>query len=93
MEAVDEVIEIYPHECDQCLSPLRASDQLGEPLRHQVWELPQGKASVTEYQFFSRQCSGCNHLTKSEKHWPQLCGAYTSRPARSNSIRAHRPAI
>ena len=71
LEAVDEVIEIYPHECDQCYSPLRSSDQLGEPLRHQIWELSPPKANVVEYQFYSRQCSQCSQLTKSEKHWPQ----------------------
>jgi transposase len=69
-EAVDEIVEIYPQECTQCHSPLRPSDQIGEPLRHQVWELPSVKASVKEYQFYTRQCSQCSHLTKSEKNWP-----------------------
>jgi transposase len=73
VEAVDEIVEIYPHECDRCHSILRPSDQTGEPLRHQVWELPQVKASLTEYQFYSRACSQCLYLTKSEseKHWPK----------------------
>ncbi len=71
LEAVDEIVEIYPHECDQCHSPLRTSDQIWEPLRHQVWELPQIKASVTEYQFYTRQCSQWWQLTKSEKDWPK----------------------
>ena len=47
-QAVDEIVEIYPHECEECHSPLRSSDQLGEPLRHQVWELPQVNARVRE---------------------------------------------
>src|SRR5436853_7626020 len=34
-EAVDEIVEIYPQECTQCHSPLRPSDQIGAPLRHQ----------------------------------------------------------
>src|SRR5947209_15216536 len=38
-ETVDEIVEIYPYECTQCHSPLRPSDQIGEPVRHQVWEL------------------------------------------------------
>jgi transposase len=71
IERVDEIVEIYPQECDQCHSPLRPSDQLGELLRHQVWELPKVKARVCEYQFYSRQCSQCSKLTKSEKNWPQ----------------------
>src|SRR3954466_4118306 len=69
LEAVDEVIEVYPHECAQCHSPLRASDQIGEPLRHQVWELPAVKAKVREYQFYTRQCSQCSQITKSQKDW------------------------
>jgi hypothetical protein len=71
VEQVDEIIEIYPHECANCHSPLRSSDQIGEMVRHQVWELPQVKASVREYQFYTRQCSQCLHTTKSEKPWPQ----------------------
>lgn len=70
VEAVDEIVEIYPYECAQCHTPLRASDQLGEPLRHQVWELPKVKATVKEYQFFTRQCSQCSKLTQSHKNWP-----------------------
>jgi transposase len=71
LETVDEIVEIYPHECTQCHSPLRPSDQIGEPVRHQVWELPPVKAWVREYQFYTRQCSQCSHFTKSEKNWPQ----------------------
>jgi transposase len=71
VENVDEIVEIYPHECVQCHTPLRASDQIGEPLRHQVWELPVVKASVREYHFYSRQCHQCGQLTKSEKKRPQ----------------------
>jgi transposase len=70
-ETVDEIVEIYPHECTECHFPLRPSDQIGEPVRHQVWELPQVKARVREYQFFTRQCSQCCQITKSEKNWPQ----------------------
>lgn len=69
-ETVDQIVEIYPYECTQCHSPLRSSDQIGEPVRHQVWELPQVKARVKEYQFYSRQCSQCSQITKSEKNWP-----------------------
>lgn len=69
--AVDEIVEIYPQECQHCHAPLRSSDQIGEVVRHQVWELPPVKASVKEYQFFTRQCTQCCQLTKSEKHWPK----------------------
>jgi transposase len=71
VEAVDEIVEIYPHECTQCHAPLQSSDQIGEPLRHQVWELPVVKARVKEYQFYTSECRGCSQLTKSEKNWPK----------------------
>lgn len=71
LEAVDEVVEIYPHECAHCHAPLAVKDPTGEPLRHQVWELPPVKAQVKEYRFFTTQCSQCLWLTKSEKKWPQ----------------------
>lgn len=67
VETVDEIIEIYPHECDQCHAPLNASDQIGALLRQQVWELPKVNARLKEYQFFTRQCHWCLHTTKSEK--------------------------
>ena len=71
VEQVDEVIEFYPQGCEHCHAPLHPGDQVGEPLRHQVWELPVVKASVKEYQFYTRQCKHCLQLTKSEKNWPQ----------------------
>jgi transposase len=71
LEEVDEVIEIYPQTCEECHFPLRPSDQVGEPLRHQVWELPLVKARVKEYQFYTSECNHCLQLTQSEKSWPE----------------------
>ena len=71
VEQVDEVIEFYPQDCGHCHAPLHSDDQVGEPLRHQVWELPVVKASVKEYQFYTCECKHCLQLTKSEKNWPQ----------------------
>lgn len=53
LDSVDEIIEIYPQACQYCHIPLRSSNQIGVPLRHQVWELLPVKASVKEYQFFT----------------------------------------
>jgi transposase len=71
LEQVDEVIEIYPQVCEQCRFPLRPSDQVGQPLRHQVWELPLVKATVKEYQFYTSECNHCLQLTQSAKNWPK----------------------
>jgi transposase len=71
LEQVDEVIELYPQDCGHCQGPLCPSDQVGEPLRHQVWELPVVKAAVMEYQFYTSQCKHCLQLTQSQKNWPQ----------------------
>lgn len=48
LEQVDAVIELYPQDCGHCHAPLHCGDQVGEPLRHQVWELPVVKATVKE---------------------------------------------
>lgn len=61
---VDSVQEWWPQVCEQCLGPLRASDQLGPAQRHQVWEIERVRAKVTEHQFFGCECSGCGHLTQ-----------------------------
>lgn len=80
LEQVDEIVELHPSECSHCHSPLEAevSDPGTEPepepeppVRHQVWELPVVKASVTEYRFHSRQCRQCARLTSVHAQgWP-----------------------
>src|SRR6516225_1050525 len=42
------VIRCVPPICRRCAAPLSGTDP--QPLRHQVWELPEMKPSVTEYQ-------------------------------------------
>lgn len=67
---VDEIIALHPTACQHCQGPLRPSDQVGEVVRHQVWELPVVKAQVTEYQFYTAQCSHCQQPTDSQQLWP-----------------------
>lgn len=66
LEKVDHLIELRPLHCanPECLCPFKASDQLGLPWRHQVWELPPLQAEVTEYQCFTYECSQCQQLTQ-----------------------------
>ena len=52
------VIPCVPSACRRCGQELQGSD--AEPLRHQVWELPEIKPLVTEYQQHRLTCScGC----------------------------------
>jgi transposase len=57
-EQCQEVIPCLPTECRRCGNELQGVDL--EPLRHQVWELPEIKPMVTEYQRHRLACScGC----------------------------------
>jgi transposase len=54
-----EVISCVPTECRRCGKLLTGTDP--DPLRHQVWELPEIQPSVTEYQQHRLICScGCS---------------------------------
>jgi len=57
----DEVHSLQPSECRRCGQPLRGSDP--NPLRHQVWELPEIKPLVTEYQRHRLGCKRCGETT------------------------------
>jgi len=58
-EQCQEVVPCLPSECRRCGKPLTGTD--AEPLRHQVWELPEIQPLVTEYQQHRLVCScGCS---------------------------------
>ena len=60
----DEVETLRPTECRRCGERLCGSDQ--EPLRHQVWELPEIQPHVTEYQRHRLVCRCCGETTGAE---------------------------
>jgi transposase len=60
----DDVQSLKPTECRRCGAKLSGSD--AEPLRHQVWELPEIKAQVTEYQRHRLACPSCGETTCAE---------------------------
>jgi len=60
-EDCDEVKTLKPKECRRCLGKLSGSDPV--PLRHQVWELPEIKPVVTEYQRHRLGCPWCGQTT------------------------------
>ncbi len=59
-----QVIPFVPRRCARCQAPLPARPRPGdpEPSWHQVAELPEVAAQVTEYQGHYRTCPGCGHL-------------------------------
>jgi transposase len=57
----NETIPLKPTECRRCGAKLSGSDP--EPLRHQVWEVPEIKPHVTEYQQHRLTCPCCGETT------------------------------
>ncbi len=60
----EEVVTLKPTACRKCGRTLRGNDC--DPLRHQVWELPQIKPLVTEYQRHRLCCPHCHETTCAE---------------------------
>ena len=59
-----EVVTLLPSVCRRCGDRLRGQD--AEPLRHQVWELPEIRPLVTEYQLHRLSCPACGITTCAE---------------------------
>ena len=60
-EECDQVESLKPTECRRCGERLSGCDL--SPLRHQVWELPEIKPLVTEYQRHRLECPCCGETT------------------------------
>jgi len=60
----DKVQTLKPEECRRCGTRLTGND--AEPLRHQVWELPEIKPIVTEYRRHRLSCYDCGTVTCAE---------------------------
>jgi transposase len=60
----DDVQSLRPTQCRRCGAKLSGNDP--EPLRHQVWELPEIKPHVTEYQRHRLTCPSCGETTCAE---------------------------
>jgi transposase len=59
-----EVVVLKPGACRRCGKELTGQDD--DPLRHQVWEVPEIKPIVTEYQRHRLTCPGCGEATCAE---------------------------
>jgi transposase len=64
VEQCTHVVPLIPKTCRRCGQRLAGSDP--EPLRHQVWEIPEIKPLVTEYQRHRLTCLGCSTSTCGE---------------------------
>jgi transposase len=60
-EQCQKVIPLQPDACRRCGTQLAGFDS--EPIRHQVWELPEIKPIVTEYQQHRLACPCCGITT------------------------------
>jgi transposase len=60
-ERVDQVVEHYPAACAHCRTPLRddPATVVGDPVCHQVTEVPSVRAVVTEHQLYRVCCPAC----------------------------------
>lgn len=54
---VDQVVDCEPRGVCECGAAVQAVD--GAPIRHQVFEVPQVQAQVSEYRRYAGRCSGC----------------------------------
>jgi transposase len=63
-EQCQSIIPLKPETCRRCGAGLIGSDP--EPLRHQVWEIPEIKPLVTEYQRHRLICPCCRTSTCAE---------------------------
>jgi transposase len=63
-EQCHDVLTLKPHGCRRCGEPLSGDDPA--PWRHQVWEIPEIKPIVTEYQRHRLTCARCGETTCGE---------------------------
>lgn len=80
-EAVDRVIRHWPAWCQHCQAPLSAGlvAVIGEPVRHQVTELPPVRAEVTEHQLYRVRCLECGGETRASLPPDVPAGAFGPR--------------
>jgi transposase len=67
-DRVNRIVPYLPTTCAGCHAPLPAEPGPGdpEPTWHQVAELPELAAVITEHRGHARTCPGCGHLNRGE---------------------------
>jgi transposase len=77
---VDQFVPLHPSHCPDCLQQLSSSlPPVGPPLRQQFFELPEVKPTVTEYQYHTVCCPGCNRFVTAPRPADVPPGAFGPR--------------
>jgi transposase len=63
-ERVNATVDLVPDACRHCQRRLHTRDDVGDPRRHQVTELPPIEADITEYRCHRRRCPACGKTTQ-----------------------------
>jgi transposase len=65
-ERISATVPFIPRQCEYCRKPLPARPGPNDPAptRFQVAELPEIKATITEYQGHARTCPSCGEVTR-----------------------------
>ena len=63
-ERVNAIVDLVPDTCRHCQHGLHTHDDLGDPRRHQVTELPPIEAHITEYRCHRLRCPACGKTTQ-----------------------------
>ena len=63
IDQCDEVVDLIPEVCRRCGAPLEQHQCQLDPLRHQVWEIPEIKPLVIEYHRHRLLCEKCQEST------------------------------
>ncbi|MEP6652386.1 MAG: IS66 family transposase [Myxococcales bacterium] len=81
VEKVNKVEDHYPIHCGRCEALFRGGvrTEVGEPLRHQVAEIPEVAAYVTEHRLHSLLCDRCDHTTQADLPGGVPAGAFGPR--------------
>src|ERR687891_441824 len=63
---VDEVVTLYPQQCNHCGESLAGAPPRGKIWRHQVVELPEVKVKVSEYRLHRKRCRTCGQKSRAK---------------------------
>ena len=77
-ERVDRFEDHWPSTCEHCRAPLpqQLRSEVGEPTRHQVTEMPEVRAHVTEHRLHQQHCDACGHSTEAKLPSVVASGAF-----------------
>ena len=79
IEAVDRMVEHWPGRCGCGHRFDEGDEEVGEPARHQVTELPEIAVEVTEYRLHRSLCPDCGKATRAELPIDVPAGAFGPR--------------